>query len=103
MGSLDEKAKKMQNLLELHKNNYKVEKKRENSRERRKRIERNKIREERRREREKDRRIAETGGHKYKKGKLFRDRDRDISERVVLGLVDVQKITNIGMYDQSLF
>merc|ERR1719436_777073 len=61
--SLDEKAKELQNLSELHKNNNK-EKKRENSR-----------------ERKKDRRIAETGGHKYKKGKLFRDRDRDISER----------------------
>merc|ERR1712113_435255 len=101
--SLDEKAKEMQNPLELHKNNYKEEKKRENSRERRKRIERNEIREERRREREKDRRIAEAGGHKYKKGKLFRDRDRDISERVALGLVNVQKITDNVMYDQLLF
>merc|ERR1712099_54134 len=101
--SLDEKAKEMQNPLELHKNNYKEEKKRENSRERRKRIERNEIREERRREREKDRRIAEAGGHKYKKGKLFRDRDRDISERVALGLANVQKITDNVMYDQLLF
>merc|ERR1712113_778351 len=101
--SLDEKAKEMQNPLELHKNNYKEEKKRENSRERRKRIERNEIREDRRREREKDRRIAEAGGHKYRKGKLFRDRDRDISERVALGLANVQKITNNVMYDQLLF
>merc|ERR1712187_708718 len=44
--SLDKKAKELQNLLELHKNNYKEEKKRENSKERRKRIERNEIREE---------------------------------------------------------
>merc|ERR1712060_716184 len=100
---LDEKAKKLQNLLELHKDNNKEEKKRENSKERRKRIERNEIREERRREREKDRRIIEAGGYKYKKGKLFRDRDRDISERVALGLADVQKITDNVMYDQSLF
>merc|ERR1712113_680388 len=101
--SLDEKAKELQNLSELHTDNNKEEKKRENSRERRKRIERNEIREERRREREKDRRIAEAGGHKYKKGKLFRDRDRDISERVALGLVNVQKITDNVMYDQLLF
>merc|ERR1712113_1081688 len=101
--SLDEKAKELQNLSELHTDNNKEEKKRENSRERRKRIERNEIREERRREREKDRRIVETGGYKYKKGKLFRDCDRDISERVVLGLVNVQKITNNVMYDQLLF
>merc|ERR1712113_132726 len=101
--SLDEKAKELQNLSELHIDNNKEEKKRENSRERRKRIERNEIREDRRREREKDRRIAETGGHKYKKGKLFRDRDRDISERVALGLANVQKITDNVMYDQLLF
>merc|ERR1712113_1054745 len=102
--SLEEKAKELQNLSELHKDDNKEEKKkRENSRERRKRIERNEIREERRREREKDRRIAETGGHKYKKGKLFRDRDRDISERVALGLANVQKITDNVMYDQLLF
>merc|ERR1712113_14999 len=102
--SLDEKAKVQEKLLKLHKDNNKGEEKnRENSREKRKQIERNKIREERRREREKDRRIAETGGHKHKKGKLFRDCDRDISERVALGLADVQKITNTGMYDQSLF
>merc|ERR1711920_863381 len=101
--SLDEKAKELQNLSELHTDNNKEEKKRENSRERRKRIERNEIREERRREREKDRRIVEVGGHKYKKGKLFRDRDRDISERVVLGLINVQKITNNVIYDQTLF
>merc|ERR1712099_194048 len=101
--SLDEKAKELQNLSELHTDNNKEEKKRENSRERRKRIERNEIREERRREREKDRRIVEAGGYKYKKGKLFRDRDRDISERVALGLVNVQKITNNVIYDQTLF
>merc|ERR1712113_49528 len=101
--SLDEKAKELQSLSELHIDNNKEEKKRENSRERRKRIERNEIREDRRREREKDRRIAEAGGHKYRKGKLFRDRDRDISERVALGLANVQKITNNVMYDQLLF
>merc|ERR1712187_998573 len=78
--SLDKKAKELQNLSELHTDNNKVE-----------------------REREKDRRIAETGGHKYKKGKLFRDRDRDISERVALGLANVQKITDNVMYDQLLF
>merc|ERR1712113_1144683 len=101
--SLDEKAKELQSLSELHIDNNKEEKKRENSRERRKRIERNEIREDRRREREKDRRIAEAGGHKYRKGKLFRDRDRDISERVALGLANVQKITDNVMYDQLLF
>merc|ERR1711920_676314 len=102
--SLDEKAKAQEKLLKLHKdNNNGEEKNRENSREKRKRIERNKIREERRREREKDRRIAEMGGHKYKKGKLFRDCDRDISERVALGLANVQKITDNVIYDQTLF
>merc|ERR1712217_366032 len=102
--SLDEKAKIQEKLLKLHKDNNKGEEKnRENSKERRKRIERNEIREERRREREKDRRIIEMGGYKYKKGKLFRDCDRDISERVVLGLINVQKITNNVIYDQTLF
>merc|ERR1711920_150034 len=101
--SLDEKAKELQNLLELHTDNNKEEKKRFNKENSKKRIERNEIREERRREREKDRRIAEAGGHKYKKGKLFRDRDRDISERVALGLANVQKITDNVIYDQTLF
>merc|ERR1712217_898165 len=101
--SLDGKAKELQDLSELYTDNNKEEKKRENSGDRRKRIERNEIREERRREREKDRRIAEAGGHKYKKGKLLRDRDRDISERVALGLANVQKITDNVIYDQLLF
>lgn len=55
--------------------------------------ERAKIREERRRERERDRRREAAGG---RKSALHRDRDRDISEKIALGMVrDGQAIVTI--------
>lgn len=57
-------------------------------------------REERRRERERERRL-EAAGHLSKKSKITRDRERDISEKVALGMA------NVGggevAYDQRLF
>lgn len=57
-------------------------------------------REERKRERERERRL-EAAGHLSKKSKLTRDRERDISEKVALGMA------NVGggevAYDQRLF
>lgn len=104
---------------------------RETSEERRKRKERDEIREERRRERERERRLAEAvrrrclvaggpplhtlsladlvvagrlqGEHGYKRSKLTRDRERDVSERVALGMAHVPATTGEAMYDQRLF
>ncbi|GAB4821948.1 hypothetical protein N2152v2_008994 [Parachlorella kessleri] len=71
---------------------------REEGEERRRRDE---IREERRRERERERRLEAKDAHGHKKSKLTRDRDRDISEKVALGMA---KVTGgEAMYDQRLF
>ncbi|KAI3435958.1 hypothetical protein D9Q98_002016 [Chlorella vulgaris] len=71
---------------------------REEREERRKREE---IREERRRERERERRLEAKDAHGFKKSKLTRDRDRDISEKIALGMA---KVTGgEAMYDQRLF
>lgn len=59
---------------------------REEREERRKREE---IREERRRERERERRLEAKDAHGFKKSKLTRDRDRDISEKIALGMAKV--------------
>lgn len=72
--------------------------------EREQRLERDKIREERRRERERERRLEAKDAAMGKKSKLTRDRDRDISEKVALGMAN----TGAGkggevMYDQRLF
>ncbi|XP_072990538.1 SNW/SKI-interacting protein A [Typha latifolia] len=72
--------------------------------EREERLQRDKIREERRRERERERRLEAKDAAMGKKSKITRDRDRDISEKVALGMAN----TGAGrsgevMYDQRLF
>ncbi|KDP24092.1 hypothetical protein JCGZ_25749 [Jatropha curcas] len=72
--------------------------------EREERLQREKIREERRRERERERRLEAKDAAMGKKSKITRDRDRDISEKVALGMAS----TGAGrggevMYDQRLF
>jgi SNW domain-containing protein 1 len=58
---------------------------------------RDEIRDERRRERERDRRLEAAG----KKTKLSRDRDRDVSEQIALGMTT--KTSEDLQYDQRLF
>ncbi|XP_022154720.1 SNW/SKI-interacting protein-like [Momordica charantia] len=77
---------------------------RETREEREERLQREKIREERRRERERERRLEAKDAAMGKKSKITRDRDRDISEKVALGMAS----TGAGregevMYDQRLF
>uniref|UniRef100_A0A6M2EIT9 SKI-interacting protein SKIP SNW domain-containing protein n=1 Tax=Populus davidiana TaxID=266767 RepID=A0A6M2EIT9_9ROSI len=72
--------------------------------EREERLRREKIREERRRERERERRLEAKDAAMGKKSKITRDRDRDISEKVALGMAS----TGAGKggeiaYDQRLF
>ncbi|TYJ29488.1 hypothetical protein E1A91_A06G071900v1 [Gossypium mustelinum] len=76
----------------------------ESKEEREERLQRAKIREERRRERERERRLEAKDAAMGKKSKITRDRDRDISEKVALGMAS----TGAGrggevMYDQRLF
>ncbi|PIA51454.1 hypothetical protein AQUCO_01100354v1 [Aquilegia coerulea] len=76
----------------------------ETKEERQERLQREKIREERRRERERERRLDNKDVAMGKKSKITRDRDRDISEKVALGMAS----TGAGrggevMYDQRLF
>jgi SNW domain-containing protein 1 len=53
------------------------------------------------RERERERRLEAREAHGFKKSKLTRDRDRDISEKIALGMA---KVTGgEAMYDQRLF
>ncbi|RVW38368.1 SNW/SKI-interacting protein [Vitis vinifera] len=54
--------------------------------EREERLQREKIREERRRERERERRLEAKDAAMGKKSKITRDRDRDISEKISLGM-----------------
>lgn len=63
---------------------------------------RDEIREERRRERERERRLEAKDAHGSKKSKITRDRDRDISEKVALGMANVAGGGEV-MYDQRLF
>jgi SNW domain-containing protein 1 len=69
--------------------------------ERESRKKRDEIREERRRERERERRLEAKDAHGTKKSKLTRDRDRDIGEKVALGMAKVGG--GEVMYDQRLF
>ncbi|EOY04857.1 Chromatin protein family [Theobroma cacao] len=76
----------------------------ESKEEREKRLQREKIREERRRERERERRLEAKDAAMGKKSTITRDRDREISEKVDLGMAS----TGAGrggevMYDQRLF
>jgi SNW domain-containing protein 1 len=70
--------------------------------EREERRRREEIRKDRRRERERERRLESKEAHGYKRSKVTRDRERDISERVALGMA---KVAGGGeaMYDQRLF
>lgn len=77
---------------------------RESREEREERLKREKIREERKRERERERRLEAKDAAMGKKSKITRDRDRDVSEKVALGMAN----TGAGrggeiMYDQRLF
>ncbi len=73
----------------------------ESREEREARRKRDEIREERRRERERERRLEAKDAHGTKKSKITRDRDRDISEKVALGMAKVGG--GEVMYDQRLF
>lgn len=69
--------------------------------EREARRKRDEIREERKRERERERRLEAKEAHGGKRSKITRDRDRDIGEKVALGMA---KVTGGEvMYDQRLF
>jgi len=77
---------------------------RESKEEREERLQREKIREERRRERERERRLEAKDAAVGKKSKITRDRDRDISEKVALGMASTgQGRGGEVMYDQRLF
>lgn len=76
---------------------------RESSEERRERLKREELRKERARERERERRLEAKGEHGFKRSKLTRDRDRDISEKVALGMAKVAAPTGEALYDQRLF
>ena len=80
------------------------ESRKETREEREQRMERDKLREERRRERERERRLEARDAAMGKKSKLTRDRDRDISEKVALGMANTGAgRTGEVMYDQRLF
>ena len=76
---------------------------RESKEEREERLQREKIREERRRERERERRLEAKDASMGKKSKITRDRDRDVSEKVALGMASTGASKGEVMYDQRLF
>ncbi|KAF8400876.1 hypothetical protein HHK36_014179 [Tetracentron sinense] len=77
---------------------------RETREEREERLQREKIREERRRERERERRLEAKDAAMGKKSKITRDRDRDVSEKVALGMASAGAGRGGEvMYDQRLF
>ncbi|XP_009775566.1 SNW/SKI-interacting protein A-like [Nicotiana tabacum] len=67
------------------------------------RLPRDKIREERRREREREKRLEAKDAAMGKKSKITRDRDRDVSEKVALGMASTGTSRGEVMYDQRLF
>ncbi|GFP95683.1 snw/ski-interacting protein [Phtheirospermum japonicum] len=69
--------------------------------EREERLQREKIREERRKERERERRLEAKDAAMGKKSKITRDRDRDISEKVALGMASAGGKDPFGL-DQFL-
>lgn len=76
----------------------------ETKEEREQRVEREKIREERRRERERERRLEAKEAAMGRKSKTTRDRDRDVSEKVALGMASTgEGRAGEVMYDQRLF
>ncbi|GFR53009.1 hypothetical protein Agub_g15700 [Astrephomene gubernaculifera] len=70
--------------------------------EREERRRRDEIREERRRERERERRLEAANQGGSKKSKITRDRERDISEKVALGMARIDGGGEV-QYDQRLF
>jgi len=66
-------------------------------------LERNNLREQRRRDRERERRLDEAGEHGFKRSKLTRDHDRDISESIALGMAHLPSPYGDVKYDQRLF
>ncbi|GLC33946.1 hypothetical protein PLESTB_000821300 [Pleodorina starrii] len=74
----------------------------ETTEEREERRRRDEIREERRRERERERRLEAANQTGAKKSKITRDRERDISEKVALGMAYVGAGGEV-QYDQRLF
>ncbi|KAI3960950.1 hypothetical protein MKW98_019151 [Papaver atlanticum] len=81
------------------------EPKMESREEREERLKREKIREDRKRERERERRLEAKDAATGKKSKITRDRDRDVSEKVALGMANTGVANRGGeiMYDQRLF
>ncbi|KAG5381162.1 hypothetical protein BRARA_G03499 [Brassica rapa] len=73
------------------------------SREEKDRMRREEIRRERRHERERERRLEAKDAAMGKKSKITRDRDRDISEKVALGMASTGGKGGEVMYDQRLF
>jgi SNW domain-containing protein 1 len=71
-------------------------------REREEWLRREKIREESRKERERERRLEAKDASMGKRSKITRDRDRDISEKVALGLASTKQGTEV-MCDERLF
>ncbi|GLI60411.1 hypothetical protein VaNZ11_002562 [Volvox africanus] len=74
----------------------------ETAEEREDRRRRDEIREERRRERERERRLEAANQTGAKKSKITRDRERDVSEKVALGMANVGAGGEV-QYDQRLF
>lgn len=71
--------------------------------EREERRRRDEIRDERRRERERERRLEARDGHgPAKKSKLTRDRERDVGEKIALGMANVGATGEV-QYDSRLF
>ncbi|XP_074285888.1 SNW/SKI-interacting protein A-like isoform X2 [Silene latifolia] len=66
-------------------------------------LQREKIREDRGKERKRERRLEAKSESMRKKSKITRDRDRDISEKVALGMASVGDGRGEVMYDQRLF
>eukprot|EP00775_Hariotina_reticulata_P013718 gene13718-13840_t len=75
----------------------------ESAQEREERRRRDEIREERRRERERERRLeTRDGAGPSKKSKLTRDRERDVGEKIALGMANVGATGEV-QYDSRLF
>lgn len=75
----------------------------ETAEERRERLNRETLRGERRRERERERRLEAKDGPTGKKSKTTRDRDRDVSEKMALGMANTGAAGGELTYDQRLF
>lgn len=81
----------------------KEERIKETKEERQERLEREALRGDRRRERERERRLEARDAPAGKKSKITRDRDRDISEKMALGMANTGAGGGELTYDQRLF